>query len=90
MTYFVNRGTRGKLFCVKANQKPTVIDWTLRRDFIFPECLIDYEVVKSKTQKGAAGYALFAGETGGERNSQFVLAIPYNDVVVGSRSDPSC
>jgi hypothetical protein len=90
--YHVAKGTTGKLVKLLPNKDAEVVDWTTRKDFNFTASLIDPLVVKTMVVEAAKkplavrmaeeGYALFGGENGGDRNAQYVLAIPYSQIKV--------
>lgn len=90
-TYTIPVGTQGKLIKLERNKDAEVVDWTTRKPLRFSASLIDPVVVKtmvSNANKSLAikmaedGYALFGGETGGDREAGYVLAIPYSKVIV--------
>lgn len=84
-------GTPCKLITLMPNKDPVISDWVTRKDLAFSESLIDPIVVKtmvSTAKKPLAvriakeGYALFGGESGGDRQAIYVLAIPYSAILI--------
>lgn len=89
MNYSVRKNTVGKLIELIPNRDAVIKVWTLRKDVVFSDCLIDPFVVKTMiedVQKSLAGslaiqgYALFGGDSGGDRLSRYVLAVPYDKI----------
>lgn len=85
-------GTVGKLIKLMPGKDAEVVDWTTRKELVFTGSLIDPVVVANMANAASKkplavrmaeqGYALFGGDTGGDRNAVYVLAIPYKDVKV--------
>lgn len=92
MRYLIAKGTAGKLVKLMPNVDAEVVDWTTRKDLSFGASLINPEAVKQMVIDAAKkplavrmaeeGYALFGGDAGDDRNSQYVLAIPYSAIKV--------
>ncbi len=92
--YKIAKDTVGKLIKLVPNKDPEITDWITRRDLTFQESLIDPAVVASKAKATKSvkkplavrmaeqGYALFGGDSGGERDAQYVLAVPYSDIEI--------
>lgn len=90
--YLIAKGTVGKLVKLMPNTDAEVIDWTTRKDLSFGASLINPVVVKQMVVDSAKkplavrmaeeGYALFGGDAGDNRDSQYVLAIPYSTIKV--------
>jgi len=89
LNYLVKKGTVGKLIEINPNQDAVIKDWTLRKEIVFSNSLIDPIVVKTMVedaQKSLAGtlakqgYALFGGDSGNDRKARFVLAVPYDQI----------
>lgn len=88
MKYRISENTPGKLIEVNFNQQPQIRDWVVRKNLEFSNSLIDSTVIKTKIerfQKTPIGilskehkeYALFGGDSGGDRRAKYILAIPY-------------
>lgn len=91
MKYHIKQGTAGKLIELNLNQDAIIKDWIVRKDITFQNSLIDPIVVKTMVedaQKSLAGtlanqgYALFGGDSGGDRQARWVLAIPYSEIEI--------
>lgn len=93
MIYRVKKGTPAKVIQQTPNQDATVLheSWTVRKDVDFTECLIDPIVVKTLSEQAkkalggtlaTQGYALFGGDSGGDRQAKYVIAVPYIHVEV--------
>lgn len=90
--YIIEINTVGKLITLNPNEDAKVEDWVVRKHLEFQECLICPAVItekikKAKTQTLAVklaseGYALFGGQSGGDRQSRFVLAVPYDKIKI--------
>ena len=90
--YHVAKGTQGKLVKLLPNRDAEVLEWMTRNDLNFAESLINPVVVKTMVSEAAKkplavrmaeeGYALFGGDGGGDRNAQYVLAIPYSAIKI--------
>lgn len=88
----IPRGTLGKLISLMPNKDAEVKDWITRKELVFTEVLIDPTMISKMDQvdphdrkplavrMALEGYALFGGDTGGDRNAQYVLAIPFAKV----------
>lgn len=86
MKYRIKKGSPAKLIELSSIEDAKVSDWIVRKDQEFDTCLIDPIVVKTMvahSQKSLAGslatqgYALFGGDSGGDRHARYVLAILY-------------
>lgn len=89
--FILLKGTRGKLIERVPGQIPTVKSWTLTKEFAFENCLIDPHVVVEmvrRAQFGAiqTGYALFGGDSGGDRHARFLFAVEYNKIFLDPNS----
>lgn len=91
MKYRIKKGNPAKLIELNANEDAKVTSWVVRKDHEFGNCLIDPIVVKSMVedaQKSLAGslanqgYALFGGDSGGDRDARYVLAILYSQLEI--------
>ncbi len=91
MSYLIKKGTPGKLIELKPHEDAVIKDWTIRKDVEFESCLIDPLVVKTmveaaqKTIAGTLatqGYALFGGDSGGDRRARYVLAVQYDKITI--------
>lgn len=90
--YIVPQGTKGKLIKLEKNKDAEIVDWTTRKPLSFTDCLISPIVVNEKLLSRklkpsklplaerlvAEGYVLFGGESGGDREAGYVLAVPYS------------
>lgn len=93
MNYRVKKGTLAKVIQQTPNQDAKILheSWTVRKDIEFLECLIDPIVVKTMVEEAKKslagslanqGYALFGGDSGGDRQAMYILAIPYAHIEV--------
>jgi hypothetical protein len=93
MKFRVKRGTPAQVIQQTPNQDATVLhkNWTVRKDIEFVECLIDPIVVKSMVEQAQQslagslanqGYALFGGDSGGDRQAKYIIAIEYGNIEV--------
>lgn len=91
MKYRITKGKPAKLIELNTIDDAKVSDWVVRKDHEFETCLIDPIVVKTMVedaQKSLAGslanqgYALFGGDSGGDRQARWVLAILYADLEI--------
>lgn len=93
--YEVAKGTEGLLLTRGKEDGIEVFDvqkWVVRKDLTFSETFLDpirlhnnrgdYDFKELTTQYAEAGYAIFAGEHGSERNAKYILAVPYDQVEV--------
>lgn len=88
--FTIPKGTSGKL--VETNSAATADvtrDWVTRRELLFTECVTD--PVKHHNNRGTTlphyisrlaeqGYAVYGGEYGGDFQSKYLLAVPFDDV----------
>lgn len=91
MKYRIKKGNPAKLIELNPNADAKVTSWVVRKDHEFEYCLIDPIVVKTmvenaqKTLAGSLanqGYALFGGDSGGDREARYVLAILYSTLEI--------
>lgn len=96
--YVIPLGTQGKLICLTPHKDIDVgldvKDWTTRRALVFTELLIDPSTIAKMDRTGPndrkplavqlalEGYILFGGESGGDRNAKYVLAVPLSKVTI--------
>lgn len=91
--FTIKKGTTGKLIKLERNKDAEIVDWSTRRNLSFPNVLVSPATVKDITVQGNVplairmarqGYALFGGETGNERDAQYVLAVPYTEIEISN------
>lgn len=94
MIYKISKGVVGKLIHLEMNKDADVKEWTTRKDLAFTECLINPATVVRMDKVGPNdrkplavqmaldGYALFGGDTGGDRTAEYVLAVPFINVEI--------
>lgn len=89
MIFKVKKGLDGKLIRLQLNKDAELQPWITRRDLAFTECLINPStVVRGSKGKSLAerlaleGYALFGGDTGGDKTAEYVLAVPFHMVEI--------
>ncbi len=86
--YVVKKGTVGKLIQFSKNEEPEVTTWTTRKDLSFISYMLDptknyYELRDQPLVKLAkSGYFIFGGESGGDWNPRYALAVRESDVEV--------
>lgn len=95
--FIVEKDTTCKLIKLFPNKDAEVVDWVVTKRLVFQESLINPSVIKSivnsvvydpSSKKPLAvrmaeqGYALFGGESGGDRSAIYVLAVPYDSIKI--------
>ncbi|MDE1830461.1 MAG: hypothetical protein KGI25_09080 [Thaumarchaeota archaeon] len=84
MKYRIKKGTTSKVIeqIPKGNVRLSQDSWLVRRDLEFTNCLINSTVVKTLVAEANQGYALFGGDSGGDRKAKYIIAISYKDIEV--------
>lgn len=93
MKFRVKQGSPAKVIEQSSGQDAKVLHetWKVRKDVEFTGCLIDPHVVKTLSEEARKslggtlalkGYALFGGDSGGDRQAKYVIAIPYIHIEV--------
>jgi hypothetical protein len=89
MIFVIESATLGKVITLGPSNNTFVHDWTTRRKLSFQECLLSSKVVKAMIEKNTflgnslpQSYALFGGDSGGDRRARYILAIPYSKIEI--------
>lgn len=90
--YFIPKGTSGKLVRQDGSDPIVVKDWITRKDLSFANPVLDPVILNTNRSKYnytsigvklvLQGYSLFGGKAGDNKDSLYVLAIPYDEVRV--------
>lgn len=89
--YTISKGTAG-IVIDQTGKQPIQQDWVTRRDLAFTDFVIDpiwYHNARGTSpfagwlnDLAQRGYIVFGGESGSAVNADYLLAVPYDQVVV--------
>lgn len=90
--FTIEQGTEGWLIRQQHPASTNKEAWIVRRDLVFSEMIVDPLIYHNRrgnldlpafiTNLARRGYAVFGGQSGGEVDADYLLAVPYEKVSV--------